>query len=345
MSTSLAPTSAENRDTTSPIDTRDLRNLDVLRSVAVLLVFFGHTANAIPKLQIPREIGRLGVLLFFVHTSLVLLMSLERSGKRVEPVRFYIRRFFRIYPLSILCIAVVLILRIPPLPPDYFVAPSVASILRNVTLTQNLFVPERWSNPSVIMPLWSLPFEVQMYLFLPFIYAAIRKYGQKSVWLLIEAAIVIAAAEIVAFPHRMWVAEFLPCFMGGVLAYSLIRRAPSLPPLLWPLSLLTLVPLTITLGLSPPVEWTICLAAGAAIPLFHELGKGLAAKACFTVARYSYGIYLCHVPLLWLCFHHLQSTPARWASYLTLVIIVPFGLYHLVESPLIKIGRRITARR
>jgi peptidoglycan/LPS O-acetylase OafA/YrhL len=41
-------------------------------------------------------IGLLGVSLFFVHTTLVLMWSLERDP---HPLRFDVRRAFRIYPL------------------------------------------------------------------------------------------------------------------------------------------------------------------------------------------------------------------------------------------------------
>jgi peptidoglycan/LPS O-acetylase OafA/YrhL len=51
-------------------------------------------------------IGSFGVLLFFVHTCLVLMYSMERSnleGRRLAD-NFYIRRIFRIYPLSIFAV-------------------------------------------------------------------------------------------------------------------------------------------------------------------------------------------------------------------------------------------------
>src|SRR5690348_17981788 len=72
------------------------RNLDVLRAVAVLLVLVDHLLtiwDVYPQVVTRWELGRLGVLLFFVHTSLVLMSSLEREGGASGWVRaFYVRR-------------------------------------------------------------------------------------------------------------------------------------------------------------------------------------------------------------------------------------------------------------
>jgi len=59
------------------------RSLDVLRASAVLMAILDHTMK-IHRWALPFvttwTIGRLGVLIFFVHTSLVLVSSIERGG-------------------------------------------------------------------------------------------------------------------------------------------------------------------------------------------------------------------------------------------------------------------------
>jgi peptidoglycan/LPS O-acetylase OafA/YrhL len=219
MSTLLA--AKPNTDQVTEPPTLGVRNLDVLRALAVLCVVFSHTARIVIPVAADSLIelmGKFGVLLFFVHTSLVLMMSIERNPTH-SAISFYIRRAFRIYPLSTLCIFAVLLFSIPPMPPGNFVWPSVSKIATNVALTQNLFVPpSTGTNTSLSSPLWSLPFEVQMYLFLPGIFWFLRRYGRKIVWVIIEAAVIMAIADKLIFPHHVWVAEFFPCFMGGILA-------------------------------------------------------------------------------------------------------------------------------
>lgn len=67
-----------------------------MRSVAVLCVVIAHGLTYLGLPAIAGWSGITGVCFFFVHTSLVLMFSLERDP---EVGSFYLRRMFRIYPL------------------------------------------------------------------------------------------------------------------------------------------------------------------------------------------------------------------------------------------------------
>src|SRR5687768_17561235 len=86
--------------------------LDVLRTVAVLTVVCSHLW--FKQLSI-AHLGRAGVLLFFIHTSLVLMFSLERQDARTGGsfLLFMVRRVFRIYPLAILVVLAVYLFELP----------------------------------------------------------------------------------------------------------------------------------------------------------------------------------------------------------------------------------------
>src|ERR1700741_5259738 len=133
-------------------------NLDLLRAVAVLLGLASHVYVFVTGKQVPvnHRMGQLGVELFFVHTSLVLMQSLDRPRLTGSALfkQFYIQRLFRIYPLSIVFVSCI-----------YFFGPeqwSTLELFSNLTLTQNLTYSKVMSDP-----LWSLPLEVQMYIALP----------------------------------------------------------------------------------------------------------------------------------------------------------------------------------
>ena len=123
------------------------RNLDVLRALAVLLVVGDHSAKFFGAPAAWCDpIGGIGVKLFFVHTCFVLMLSLERqtarSARHVSR-EFYLRRFFRIYPLSICAVLGVTLFAIPA---AYISAPwqiaasphDLPTVLSNLALTMNL---------------------------------------------------------------------------------------------------------------------------------------------------------------------------------------------------------------
>ena len=68
------------------------------------------------------------VKIFFVHTCFVLMLSLERQWKNQAPTELFsslmIRRIFRIYPLSLCVVSLIVALRLPlaELNPGRFVA-------------------------------------------------------------------------------------------------------------------------------------------------------------------------------------------------------------------------------
>jgi hypothetical protein len=162
--------------------TRASPNLDILRSLATLMVvschlfiYFGNPV--LFGLFEPGLLGILGVAIFFVHTSLVLMQSLARREPYLSDwalhLDFYIRRGFRIYPLSILIVTVVYFFKLPlaHLQPHQLSEGryGLSVLFANLALVQNCL-----QNGEILGPLWSLPFEVQMYLVFPALYLMVR---------------------------------------------------------------------------------------------------------------------------------------------------------------------------
>jgi peptidoglycan/LPS O-acetylase OafA/YrhL len=58
------------------------------------------------------------------------------------------------------------------------------------------------------------------------------------------------------------------------------------------------------------------------------------------LAKYSYGLYLGQIPVLWLASVKLNYLPPslQWTLFLLLIVVVPIASYHLVEHPFIKLG-------
>src|SRR5579862_8387237 len=230
------PLVAHERDSTRP--SADSPNLDLLRAIAVLSVYIGHLLQAlhVNSRSLPMmDIAQTGVLLFFVHTSLVLLLSLERlpaAGWRLF-AGFYTRRFFRIYPLSIVTVVAMLALHVPGFPTRSYVWPGWSAVMSNLALTQNVT-----GHQSFPEPLWSLPFEVQMYVVLPFLFLLLRAFRLAwipfALWIAAVAGILgMLAFQVPVLPRLL---GYTPCFLGGVIAYRLWGKTkPRLPAWIWPL--------------------------------------------------------------------------------------------------------------
>jgi peptidoglycan/LPS O-acetylase OafA/YrhL len=311
-------------------------NLDVLRTAAVLMVLINHLTR---HYHFDRfdDIGLFGVLLFFVHTSLVLMYSMHRSPlKGFALVKdFYVRRFFRIYPLSILAVltAVALHLHADGRGLSSGPRPGALELVSNLLLIQNLTY-----SSSIIGPLWSLPIEVQMYLALPFLFL----WKKRSFWKLL--ALWLACGLLGHFPQTIpalaWFSLliFVPNFLPGIMAFTLPEKR-SIPSYLWPpfIFLLTLVFLWMP---SRRVGAEVCLLLGVALPRFKEITFRPLKFISHRIATYSYGIYLGHSFFIWFALTRHNS----WFLFWLMWLIIPVVLYHAVEHPAIELGRGLAER-
>jgi peptidoglycan/LPS O-acetylase OafA/YrhL len=93
-----------------------------------------------------------------------------------------------------------------------------------------------------------------------------------------------------------------------------------------------------------PFRWAFCLALGVLIPYFRELTWRPLTKTAAVIAKYSYGIYLSHSTVF--AFALTFENPwLRWPLMAGLVVLVPVLLFHLVEDPMIQIGKRAATWR
>jgi peptidoglycan/LPS O-acetylase OafA/YrhL len=335
-------------------------NLDILRASAVLLVLVSHVfamLNIRHHLQSWDDYflsgGRLGVLLFFVHTSLVLNFSLARLATSIsgwELFRtFVVRRVFRLHPLNALCVLLVIAFSIPAVPWEQTgVRPTWGTVLANITVTSDLF-----DYPVVLAPMWTLPIEMQMYVVMPFIFmllgAARSTRIALGVWLF--AAVVGWMQPSIA--RWLSVIDCGPCFVAGTVAYTLSGRyTQRLASFLWtPFLLAMLYGFFLVQQGAPegvgnaPLQWAFCLIIGFAVPAFHGSRVTIVNYLANRISRYSYGIYLFHTIALWIGCTVLRDQPEllQWVVVLTVLSVLSIGSYHLLEKPAIDLGTRITA--
>jgi peptidoglycan/LPS O-acetylase OafA/YrhL len=327
-------------------------NLDLQRAVAVMSVFFGHFIEMFHH----REFGslaRFGVIIFFVHTSFVLMASLDRLAKTAESntsltLAFWIRRFFRIYPLSVLFVVLMPVFHIPVGPSQTYAWIGWKGFLSNIALVQNL----TYCN-DILGTLWSLPLEVQMYIILPFGYLAIRgkrHYRSLALWVLS----VLLALTIPRITWRLDVFLYGPCFVSGIVAFDLIRSKTwtwKLPAWVWPIGIFAVIAAfgphdNISLGNKMYRAWALSLVLGVLYANVQEGQCNWIFRVFHWIADHSYGIYLSHMIVFWVVFYQMARFPiwVRTAVLIAGAIGIPAFLYVSIEKPLILAGSHIARR-
>ena len=330
------------------------RNLDLLRACAVMCVFIGHGMLTLHGVNyLVGGFARFGVMAFFVHTAFVLMQSLERlerDGGNVT-LRFYIRRLFRIYPLVIATVIAVAAFHIPAAAWKGVVPATGRTVLSNVLLIQNLV-----RKPDMLVPLWSLPFEVQMYAVLPLVYFLVKRRGVNP--LLLAFGCVLASLPI--FPaYFTGIIAYFPCFLAGVAAYRMSRmQKPQLSIVVFLVVLVGLcaaytVARTYLRTYKPTwifvesvTDWLASLTIALLLPRIREIPEGWVSRTAHQVAQYSYGVYVSHVIVMWFVYVKMAGTPIalRIAVFVAASVGVPVLAFHLLEQPALNLGKQVAAK-
>lgn len=271
------------------------------------------------------------------------MASMDRHTRKVKlPIgkfaaSFWVRRAFRIYPLSIFAVCLMGALFAVPL----------RIVLPNVLLIQPYL-----GIASLPGPLWSLPFELLMYILLPGIFLYTKERGAKPViiaWPLFFLMLLLQK-KFAFIPEFV---SYIPCFLPGVIAFLMPRtsRLPSLclPPFLGGAFVIDVILYSHFRG-QVAVGAPFCLALGFLLPNLRELKSKSLIWVCSRIAKYSYGIYLFHEIFFVVFMGDGQFKPLfhlALPSWLQVVFVVSLAVlasvlsFRLIEAPFVRIGGRI----
>lgn len=355
---------------------RTIPALTGIRGVAALWVVLYHMhdfARLDPRLEplsaVPliRE-GFRGVDLFFVLSGFI-LMHVHRGdfvGLRGPAVSRFLRaRFWRVYPLNaaVLVLMLGLYLALPGFHDPAALNP--AGIIQSFALAQRWFMPDFG---SVNGPAWSLSVEVLGYAAFPVIALVLNRLGPRAA-LGVAAlclALLAAAAVLLGFAHhnvtgRVAVVRMFPAFVAGAALaafYATLRRDAArstaggaggvgghLASVCFAACLvLCFVP---PLGVLAPVAM-----AGLIVGLAFEEGpvnRLMASAPAVWLGKISFSLYLTNLVvidlLVWLpAGHRAEAGPAECAAFAAAVLLAVLAVaalvYHLVERPAARLGRR-----
>lgn len=336
--------------------------LDGIRTIAVLLVMCAHGGldRVIP--------GGLGVTVFFFLSG-YLITSLMRSENRqtgtVSLAQFYIRRFIRILPplyISLVLCEMLIASGVFVLPR----APEWLGVVSQVFFFQNY--ASLFGNPIGIplTGIWSLAVEEHFYMFFPLCYVfLVRKLSQKQqlLFCLLVCAIPLGFRTYYALTLADYSANYnwshtrLDSIMFGV-SLALFNN-PRLDRDAWrPHSTHVIVALGI-LFLSLVVRDELfrqtlryTLQGAALYILFSyaiwdsgRLASLLASPFSVVVARYSYTLYLIHLPLLLLVRQFISIRPLSVSVAYALAFLYAAAMYRWVERPLAAWRHRLHSAR
>jgi peptidoglycan/LPS O-acetylase OafA/YrhL len=329
--------------------------LDILRGIAILLVLGYHFSG----ITVLKNLGWTGVDLFFVLSGFLisglLFNEFNRHG-RIDVIRFWIRRGFKIYPsfYVLMIITAIAFLMVRGSEPP--------AIISEIFFIQN-YTPHVWPHT------WSLAVEEHFYLLLPLLLVVMCKFSSagknpfvKLPWVFTGVAIACLVMKITEFKiglpsftirsetHFRIDALFFGVLLGYFRNFYPDRFAGLARKPLWLLGILLLFPSMLssefgeyanTIGLTTVYLGYGCILVWAveksASPFF--LSRGVAA-----IGRYSYSIYLWQGVIFESLFKGRYDT--RFFSLgAPLAIATGILMSHWIELPSLKVRDRFFPSR
>ena len=330
--------------------THRLEFLDALRGLAAFAVILQHAGQNLSAGYSAFafsifDLGNFGVMVFFLCSGFIIPISLERQGSLRS---FWIRRFFRLFPLYWFCIALDLCLGYlsgwSRYPASFFAHP-VSFILANLTMLQNSF-----GFSDILGPAWTLPFELIFYFIvsIQFRMGLIKYTVLMAVSILLSAVLVEGVVPltlgvrlpngILSFYGTMFVGAVCYRYSTGEIRLATLQRVLALALITEVVTLLG----DIQLG---PVwfHWiTARLLAYAVFIAALTFRKQFSARWLCGLGVISYSLYLVH-PYPMALIAELQSPWLTLCLWLGGIILLASLTYRLVERPAIALGRRLTS--
>ncbi|WP_235440739.1 acyltransferase [Pantoea sp. RIT-PI-b] len=140
-----------------------LDSIQALRGVAVLLVIAFHFRQYLNSVYAQADIGdrlfglgEVGVDIFFVISGFIIVYSSKNSDSNTT-TEFIIKRFFRLYPVYIVTLLLLLLF-------DTSTSYKVSNIVKSALLIPNDYnFIGPWYGYSINLPAWTLTYEVLFY--------------------------------------------------------------------------------------------------------------------------------------------------------------------------------------
>jgi len=355
-----------------PATTQRSPQLDGLRGIAILMVFFHHSGVHLSHWW---DWGQMGVRMFFVLTGYLITLSLWKISEKVggdHPARelgvFHLKRFARLLPAFYLALLFGVVVGFEDV---------INPLLWHLSFLTNFKIAAQgyWFGPTAHF--WSLALQEQFYLLWPF--AVLFLPRRWFPWFLL---LVFSSGYLYrVFCLQFGISEFYRWIMlpgsldtfaiGGFLAW--LKKGPGLPKLprehpglgflfllmagLWFLNRYIRVGPTNPWvdGLPEVLEGIVAgyLLIGSVHGWRGVIGQILSWNPLRYIGRISYGIFVYHLLLLFFCEPYLSrygvgpdGAAWPWALLMLGVTILVSALsWHFIEQPTSKAANRFWERK
>ncbi|SEC88346.1 Peptidoglycan/LPS O-acetylase OafA/YrhL, contains acyltransferase and SGNH-hydrolase domains [Tenacibaculum sp. MAR_2009_124] len=347
-----------------------LPELDGLRFFAFLLVFIHHhpLVSKVPVLSNLHTYGWIGVDLFFCLSAFLFAKLLIAEHKKTHTInlkRFYIRRFFRIWPIYFLFTTVAVSIFISS---TDITSNLSLRILGLFTFTDNIFTAIYNYNPIPFVPhLWTISYEEQFYLLIPFLILLLVRVSPKMRFICFFLSMILLnlirtyfILDEISHP-AIWVlpiTHFESIIFGIVLGFGGFNYLKKLckPEILGAIGVLFFCVICCIPNITETSYWLNItyplVGLSTTFILFSVLDSKLfrvffSMKTLVFLGKRSYGLYLYHYIGNWIgwqlvSYLKIEDTSALIISFtcsFVVTIAISVLSYRFIETPFLKLKK------
>ena len=317
---------------------------------------------------------------FIILSGFAIFYLLEHRAERYRV--FILRRFFRLFPVYILCFTLAVIISgmvIENLQSLAWSSDSYIAILKQeqVYIWQHIsahalmlhgILPNEVlpnSTNAFLVPAWSISLEWQFYLVAPLAFFFLKR--SPAYFLLIAGCVILLSkcAHIVGhYPNPGFLPLRVELFWVGGMSFYILRFVLNHKDLLYPIRFyLVVIVVSLVLVFTrsiPLLIWSVIFGAVlikynyASDKTTSAITKILNFKYLQKLGQISYSTYLSHLPIVYICqWLILKAFPEvskkgmmimLTLSTIPAIILVSFLLFKTIEKPFINLGARLAKK-
>jgi peptidoglycan/LPS O-acetylase OafA/YrhL len=349
---------------------KKLLGLDGLRGMLALGVALSHSYSHFTGWHTGYDIFHnpdYAVDIFFILSGIVLYYTYETriKSKSVSTLDYIIVRFFRLYPLHIIAVALVplcLFISSGEFFPSWLGQITPFNVIGDITLTNSLGVG---FIPKTNIPSWSISVEMfagTLILLLACVHRVVP-------WILLLTGIALClllnievkGASQAAYPLlsdgvlRCWL-----CMSAGICALQIVMKfskqitlhenlAKCYIALMFSIMMIVLFGMQLTLPYYIFLTLCISLAICMLPHINFEVRDFFESKTMSELGKLSFSIYIIHTPIVYLFLHFKSDSFNSNIIYATLAVLatifVAKATFKYIELPMHKYGKRLVQKR